>query len=340
MLIENIKKLCGISGISGDEGLVADEIISQIKGYCTIERDRLGNIIAFKKGARTPKNKIMIDAHTDEVGFIITFIEESGLLKFDSCGGIDGKVVVGKPVLVGKKRLTGLIGTKAIHQQSPEEKDKAPELKALYIDIGASSKAEAEKYVRVGDRVKFAGELFEFGEGLITAPALDDRAGCALIIELLKEEAPVDFYATFTVQEETGLSGAKTATYKVEPDITIAVETTTAGDIAGVSDDKKFCCLGKGAVVSFMDRATVYDMELYHEVLDIARAENIIVQSKCGVAGGNNSGSMQVARNGARAIAISMPTRYLHSPTCTMKKSDIDETLKLLRASIRKLSDI
>lgn len=339
-MIDTIQKLSLISGVSGDEALVREEIISQIKGHCDFHVDNLGNIIAFKKGEKAPKNVIQLDAHMDEVGFIITYIEDSGLLRFASCGGIDGKLIVGKAVLIGRNNVCGVIGTKAIHQQSDEEKNKVPELKNLFIDIGAQTKEQAEKLVNLGDRAKFKAEFLEFGEDFILAPALDDRAGCALLIELLKAPSPVDFFCTFTVQEETGLTGAKVASYTVNPDISIAIETTTAGDIAGVSEDKKVCFLGKGPVISFMDKSTIYDSELYHLALATAKEHGIKAQTKMGIYGGNNSGAMHTARNGVRAMAVSMPCRYLHSPSCMLKKSDIEDTLALLKQLIVKVSSL
>ncbi|MEM1485145.1 M42 family peptidase [Oscillospiraceae bacterium PP1C4] len=332
MLYENIKKLCGIPGVSGCEEQVRYEILNQIEGHCIYKIDALGNILAFKKGKKTPAHSMLLSAHMDEVGLIITYIEDSGLLRFATVGGIDKRVIVGKSVRIGE--TFGVIGTKATHMKSAEEKDKAPELDALFIDIGAKDKNDAAEHVSLGDRAVFNSLYCEFGDGFLRGRALDDRAGCALLIELLQSELEYDTHFAFTVQEETGTTGAKSAATQVGAEIGIAVETTTACDIPGVTDDKKVCALKKGPVVSFMDRGTVYDSKLYARALEVARENGIACQVKAGIYGGNESRSVQTAGRGARVLAVSVPCRYLHTPSCVANRFDIDETQKLLAALI------
>ena len=172
-----------------------------------------------------------------------------------------------------------------------------------------------------GDIVYFSSEYTEFGNGMIKSKAVDDRFGCALLIELIKSDLEYDAYFTFTVQEEIGLRGARAAAFSVNPDVAIAVEATTAADIEGVSGNKRVCSLGKGAVVSYMDRGTMYDKELYNYAFEIAEKKNISCQTKTLIAGGNNSGAIHIAGNGVRTIAVSAPCRYLHSPSCVVKLS-------------------
>jgi endoglucanase len=178
----------------------------------------------------------------------------------------------------------------------------------------------------------FVGPWLEVGEGNVLAKALDDRAGCAILVDLIRSELPYDCWFSFTVQEETGCTGGVTAAYAVMPDIAIAVETTTASDIAGVPEGKTVCSFGGGPVLSFQDRGTVYDAGLYRFALNLAREKAIPAQSKTLVAGGNESRSLQIAGSGARVMAISMPCRYLHSPSCMLRVSDIAHTRELLLA--------
>lgn len=330
MKLDTIKQLSLINGVSGDEGAVREAILKKIEGHCEYQLDALGGILAFKKGNKRPKNRVLLSAHMDEVGFIITFIEEDGALRFAPVGGVDPLVTVGKAVRVGKGGHRGVVGLKPIHLLEGEEKNKPPRMEDLLIDIGAKSEKDAKKYVSIGERVAFESDFIEFGQGLIKSKALDDRAGCALLIELICGTLEYDCSFGFTVQEENGCIGGKTIAYLAKADIGIAVETTTAGDIAEVPEHKKVCKLGCGPVVSFMDRGTVYDAELYRDALAAAQEAGIPHQPKRGVAGGNESRSVQTARAGARVLAVSMPCRYLHSPSCVLNESDMENTLRLL----------
>lgn len=332
MLYENIERLCALSGVSGNEEPVRYEILKLIEGHCIYRVDALGNILAFKKGAREPAHRLLLSAHMDEVGLIVTGAEDNGWLRFSTVGGIDSRVIAGKSVKLGE--VFGVIGAKATHLKSSEEKDRAPELDGLYIDIGAKDRAGAEALVSPGDRAVFTSHFCEFGDGFLRGRALDDRAGCALLVELIQGELPYDTHFAFTVQEETGTTGGKTAAAQVAPEIGIAVETTTACDIPGVEKDRRVCALGSGPVVSYMDRGTVYDAELYARARSLAKEKGIECQTKEGIWGGNEARSVQTAGNGARVLAVSVPCRYLHTPSCVAKKSDIDLTLRLLGALI------
>lgn len=336
-IIKTIEELSALCGVSGDEGAVRDAIATRLAGVCELRTDPLGNLLAFKKGASAPRNRLLLSAHMDEVGFIITRIEDSGLLRFAACGGIDSRVVVGKAVEVGEQRLYGVIGLKAVHQTEAKELDKPPELDELYIDIGAESREQAEALVCPGDRAVFYAPFRRLGSDKIMGRAFDDRAGCALLIHLAESDLPFDCHFAFTVQEETGCTGGVTAGYTVDPDIAVAVETTTASDIAGVPPDKTVCRLGGGPVVSFMDKGAVYDRALYRLAMETAQKQGIPAQTKEGVFGGNESRSLQVARGGARVMAVSMPCRYIHSPSNVLQEEDIENTFRLLEALIGEL---
>ena len=329
-MLETIKKLSLLDGVSGRENAVRDYIINEVSAYAdSIETDPLGNLIVFKKGKNTPKNKVMLDAHMDEVGLMITYINSDGTLEFDRVGGIDKRVMLGKPVTVGENKIQGVIGVKATHMVPAAEKLNMPS--TMYIDIGADSKEEAEKVVSLGDYVCFNSEFVEFGDGLIKGKALDDRAGCAILIDMIKSELPYDMYFNFAAGEEVGFGIAQTAFYKVQPDYAIVVETTTAADLADVPENKKVCSLGNGGVISFMDRRTIYPKELFDRAFELAETHGIKAQVKSLVAGGNNAGVIHKTAGGIRTITVSLPCRYLHSPSCVLKKEDIEESAKLIR---------
>lgn len=332
-----LRELCLLNGTSGDEAAVRDFIISEIKNYCEYSVDALGSVIALKKGSKAPAKKVMLSAHMDEVGFIITSITDDGYLKFNPVGGIDPRVVIDRVVSI--HNIKGVIGAKAVHLLSDDEKKTAPDFSKLYIDIGAKNKEDAEQYVSLGDFAYFASDYSEFGNGFIKSKALDDRIGCMLMLELIKSNLEFDTYFCFNVQEEVGLRGAVCTSYQVQSDISVVLEVTTAADLCGVSGGECCCVLGNGPVVSFMDGRTVYDNKLYNLAFETAREKGLKIQTKTAVAGGNDAGAIQTSGKGSRVIAVSLPCRYIHSGASVVKKSDIEETRKLLNAFLPKLYD-
>lgn len=328
-----LKDLCLINGTSGCEKSVRDYIISQINGKCEYTVDALGSIIA-QVGS---KNDISINAHMDEVGFIVTNITDDGYLKFASVGGIDARVCLDRVVTINDD-VKGVIGDKAFHLLDKDEREKCPSFDSLLIDIGATSKEEAEKVVSLGDFVHFDSDYIEFGDGFIKAKALDDRIGCQLMIDMINDGVEATY--CFNVQEEVGLRGAKCTANNVNAKIAIVLESTTAADIDGVTGGDRVCVLGNGPVISFMDGRTIYDKDLYNLAFDVAKQNNIPAQTKTAIAGGNDAGAIQTAANGARVLAISLPTRYIHSASSVVKKCDIDATKLLLKEFIPKLYDL
>lgn len=332
-----LKDLCLLNGTSGDEGAVRDYIISKIKDKCEFKIDALGSIIAFKKGKNKPDKKVMVCAHMDEVGFIITDITDDGYLKFSPVGGIDARIVADRKVTINN--IDGVIGLKPIHLLLSDEKDKAVSFKNLFIDIGAKDKADALKYVSLGDYAYFSSDYYEFGNGFIKAKALDDRIGCMLMIELINDDLEYDTYFCFNVQEEVGLRGSKCTSFDVQPDISVILESTTAADLCGVTGGNRVCVLGNGPVVSFMDGRTVYDKDLYKLARKVANDNNIPAQTKTAIAGGNDAGAIQTSGKGSKVIAISLPSRYIHSSSSVVKSEDIENTRKLLNKLLPKLYD-
>ncbi len=339
-MLKTIEQLCALAAPSGAEETVRSAIIEMIKGYCEYHTDALGNLIVFKKGRQPAKNKVMLAAHMDEVGFIIRHVEDSGLLRFACVGGIDTRVVVGKRLLVGEQAVTGVIGTKPVHLTKGDERESMPDIDSLYIDIGAKDKEDALKYIAPGDYAVFESAFVSFGDGLIKAKALDDRAGCAVLIEMIRSELAYDTWFAFNVQEEVGCRGAVVSTYTIAPDYAIVLEATTAADISGVEQGRQVCTLGGGPAVSFMDKGTVYDRALYQMAFDLAAEKGIRCQPKSLVAGSNEASVIHRARGGVKTLALSMPCRYIHSPCCVLKEEDITETLKLAAAAAEQMAQL
>lgn len=323
------RELCEIDGASGGENKVREYILDKIKGCCeSVTVNPLGCIIAEKKGRKPAKNRVMISAHMDEVGFIITDIRSDGTLSFAAVSGIDADVCAGRQVTVNG--LDGVIGTVAVHNLSEEKRKKPVSFDDLYIDIGAETREEAEEYISRGDYAHFVCGYEVSEDGFVTAKAIDDRAGCAIMIDMIVNGTlEHDCVFTFVTQEEVGLRGSRTAAFTVDPDFAIVLEATTAADIPLSEGDKKCCFCGKGAVISYMDRSTIYDRELYDIANKLAAENDLNCQTKLVVAGGNDSGAIHITRGGIRTAAISVPCRYLHSPSCTAKLSDIDAVYEL-----------
>lgn len=335
-----IKTLSEIIGVSGSEARVSDFIIKELPENITVEKDKLGNLIVFKKGKIKKGKKLAIFAHMDEVGLIATYIEDSGLIRFSTVGGIDVKTMVGRSVEFYKSGIKGVIGTKAVHLQDAGERDTVPKADTLYIDIGAKNKEQTLEYVAQGDCATFISDCVSFGDGLILGRALDDRAGCAVLLELLKEEFDNDVYFVFTTQEEVGLRGAKVSTYTVDPDFAIVVEATTAADIAGVSKENRVCALNNGPAISFMDNHTIYDKELYSLAFKTAKDYNIPCQVKSAVAGGNDAGAIHTSSGGVQTLCVSIPCRYLHTANCVISGHDYESTKALVRQLIIEINKL
>lgn len=326
---ELLRRLSEARGVSGQEDEVRSIILEEIRPYAEkIEISPLGNIIASRKGKKRAPKTLMISAHMDEVGMTVTHITDGGMLKFSTVGGIDRRILPGKSVTVGNG-VHGVVGVKPIHLLKKDEAEKSVPVEELYLDIGARSREEAEKAVRPGDAVTF-DSVFQAENGTVMGRALDDRAGCAVLTELMKTEPEYDLVFTFVVQEEVGLYGAKTAAFSVNPDAAIVVEATTAADVPGVDREKQVCRLGEGPVISFMDRRTVYDREYYRMAFRAAEKAGVKCQAKQAVAGGNDAGAIHTVRGGVRTAAVSLPCRYLHSAVGLIAQEDFLAAPKLI----------
>lgn len=339
MLLDTIKTLCALSGPSSFEGPVRDYLRRRAEAagaQCRV--DSMGNLICFKRGAVSAPNRLLLAAHMDEVGLIVRRITDDGYLKFSCLGGIDRRVLIGKPVFLGENRVPGIIGLKAIHLTTAAERKTVPELKELYIDIGASSREDAEKLTHVGDFAVFSDRVDEFGQGLLKAKAIDDRVGCAILLELLERELPIDVTFAFTVQEEVGCRGAFGAAFSVAPQVALVIETTTAADLAGMEGHKQVCAPGKGPVISFMDGGSVADRKLFELMRDLAVKHDIPWQTKHYLAGGNDASVIQRSREGVRTVVMSAAVRYLHAPASVAAIRDFDHMFTLARLFLQAMA--
>ncbi len=349
--IELVKQLCLAFGPSGCEDAVRDMIIEQIEGdcdgYCI---DRVGNLIARVSGRgmdyhpESPR-RLMLCAHMDEVGFMVSHITKEGYLKFGNIGGMDPRVLCGRPISVGNEQgqIPGVIASKAIHLQTKEERGKVTPVDKLYMDIGAVDKEDAQKYVSIGDFATFASDFEIFGKDgcRMKGKALDDRAGCAAMIEIMRalhedtSDRPFDVYFAFSVCEEIGIPGASVVAHTVAPDWAIVLESTAIDDIPGATGSARVAELGDGVAISLVDNSTIYDQGMIGLALDIGAKEGIACQVKKRVSGGNDARVIQRSLDGVRVLTLSLPTRYIHSASCVAAVDDYAALRDLPLAMIR-----
>ena len=324
---EILKTLLQPVGPSGHEGPVADAIRTMIEGCVDeIRTDAMGNLIAVKQGRGESPRRVMLSAHMDHIGYVVTAIEEEGFLRVTNVGGVSLDQSLTRHVLFPN-------GTHGVVVSEPVQGERA--MKHLFVDIGAASKEEAEKRVRPGDMCVYAPDWFELGEHRAASPAMDDRAACAMLVKLLQTmDAPEDtVYSVFSAQEEVGCRGAKTASFALEPDIGIALDVTCWGDTpeTKIPDIK----LGGGIAVKFMDRASISHPGLRDELLGAAEREGIPAQREVLPSGGTDAGAMQLSRGGIPVCTLSVPCRYVHSACEVVDLRDMEAGVKLLRAWLK-----
>ena len=330
-MLRRLEELSNLYGVSGDEGRVRQYIKEAAAPLADeIKTDAMGNLYVHKKGKG---RRIMAAAHMDEVGMMVRGILDNGLLSYTQTG-LDPRVAVSKRVVVGKDLLPGVIGAKAIHLQSDEEFQRALKHDQMYVDIGAKDKADAEKYVKKGDYICFDTRFSLFGEGLMRGKALDDRCGCAILLELLKGDYDCDFTAVFTVQEEVGLRGAAVVAEHVRPEAALILEGTTANDMPEV-EHGFVTRVGQGPAVTFMDGATITRPRMLKALRDCADAAGIPYQLRQGTAGGTDAGRIHKALAGCVTGGISVPCRYIHSPNSVASVSDFENAYRLAHTFLK-----
>ncbi|MFK9091230.1 M42 family metallopeptidase [Bacillus salipaludis] len=340
-----LKELTDARGIPGNEREVREVMKKYIEPFADeMTTDGLGSLIAKKIG-KAGGPKIMVAGHLDEVGFMITQIDDKGFLRFQPVGGWWGQVMLAQRVTIVTRKgdVTGIIGSKPPHVLSAEARKKPVEIKDMFIDIGASSREEASEWgVRPGDMVV---PYFEFtvmnNEKMLLAKAWDNRIGCAIAIDVLKQlkdvEHPNEVYGVGAVQEEVGLRGAKTATYKIQPDIGFAVDVGIAGDTPGISEKEALSKMGKGPQVVVYDASMVAHKGLRDLVTDTADELNIPYQFESIPGGGTDAGSIHLTHNGVPALAITIATRYIHSHAAMLHRDDYENAVKLIVEVIKRL---
>ncbi len=340
-----LEKISNARGVSGNEKGVRQVLREAVAEYCDdIKVDALGNLICYKKARTATTDKplrLMVSAHMDEVGLIVTGFNGDGTLRFGCVGGIDGRVLVARTVLIGDTEVPGVIGCSPIHLVPAEARTKAVDADKLVIDIGATDEASARKLVSLGDYACFAVTYEPLLDGQLRAvkgKAFDDRAGCTVLVELLKEDLPVDLYACFTSQEEVGLRGARVAAYAVDPDAAIALEGTICDDLPKEQDKTPVTEVGKGPAITFMDRSFIADQRLVKLLTSTAKAEGIPCQFKRAAAGGTDAGAIHLAREGVPSVTVAVPCRYIHAPASVLSLNDLENTVQLLAAAIKRMN--
>ncbi len=349
MYLEQLSNAFGVSSVEDD---VRKIIIEAVKSYADEWRvDTMGNlfITRFARGKTSGSPlRVMVAAHMDEVGFMISKIQKNGRLKIKAVGGFDPRVLLGKAVVVGRERLPGVIGLKPVHLLERNQYDKVDGLDSMYIDIGATDD-KANGKVKVGDFATFATKYGRLGgqaryrqdRGLVKGKAFDDRAGCAVLLELLKGEYPVELVAVFTVQEEIGLRGARVAAYAVNPDVAFILECTAADDLPHPDKEKNdgIPRLGDGPAITVMDRSFIADRRLVDLLINTAEMEGLPYQFKRPGIGGTDAGAVHLAREGVPSVAVSIPARYIHSPAAILDLADFWNTVKLMQATLKQLPE-
>ena len=326
-----LKKLVELWGVSGYEKQVSDYIVEQVKGYADgITRDAVGNLIVFKRGNGENKKKIMVAAHMDEIGLCVVKITTEGFLKVKKVGGVSAHCSFMNRVIF----RNGTVGTVASYAK-PEE-FKSGDIDKLYIDIGAESKEEAEKYVSVGDCAMFEGSYQELAGRNVMAKAFDDRSACYIQMEVLKKmDVPYhDVYFVFTVQEEVGLFGATTSSERILPDLGIAIDITGSFDVPG--DEHGNAVLGKGAAICISNACVICDEEMVEQMVACAKEKQIPYQFDVLTNGGTDAGAINKSYQGVKAVGISVPTRYGHSPNSIINLDDVKACIDLLRTYVER----
>lgn len=341
-----LKQLSEAVGVSGKEDAVRDLILSAIRDHVTnIRIDPLGGVTALKAGAGSGGLRLMIAAHMDEIGLVVLGIDGDGLIRFGSVGGVDERILPGLRVKIGSNGVNGVVIWTPIHKNREQN---AVKMTNLRIDIGVSNKDEASGKVSPGDLVVFDSVFTDVSDRMMRGKAFDDRAGCSLLVDVLQGGPyPVDILAAFTVQEEIGLRGAKVAAQRLDPDVALILEGTTAHDVPNplaTADDyydtNPTCRVQGGPVISFMDYSMIVNPKLFAFFRDTAVTAGISHQFKTRLGGGTDGGAVHVSNTGVPTVVMSMPCRYIHSPLAYLHRDDYDAGLSLIKAFINRLPEL
>ena len=334
-----LRELSEAAGVSGNEGDVRAVVLRAVREHVDeVSVDTLGNILAFKRGTGRQRMRVMLAAHMDEIGLMVMGHDSDGFLKVGAVGGIDPRLLPSTLFRVGPERIPGVVGIKPIHLLEDEEQERVSGVEHLVLDIGAKSKDEAEKLAPLGTYATFATQFRELGP-TVSGKAFDDRAGCAVLVELLcGERFRFDLHAAFTVQEEVGLRGARVAAYAIAPDCAFVLEGTVADNVPMDKDISQTTELGKGPAVTVMDRSFVADRRLVRLLTSTAEKLDIPYQIKRPGIGGTDAGSIHSAHEGVPSVTVAVPCRYIHSPVALLSLNDFNNTVCLMRESLTRLT--
>lgn len=335
-----LKILTELNGVSGNETNVCDFILSQISAVSDdVIKDPLGNLIIFKRGKNPSGIKIAVFAHMDECGLIVTDITDDGYIKFSTVGTVNEKILLAKHVVIGKNNVSGIIGIKAVHLQTADERKKNVSVKDMYIDIGAKSKDEALKFVCKGDYIAFKSDYTKLGNTKFKAKAVSSRIGCDIIMKLLQGSYDENIYFCFTVQEEVGMRGIKILSKKINPDISFVFDAVESDDFPNAISNKETVILGNGPVISYYSKAVSYDRDLIKFIKKIADDSAIQVQYKVIDKSENGSSELQYGSSGCKVCRISLPCRHVHTPYSVAEISDCVSIRRLASAAVSNISD-
>jgi len=342
VLADTLEKLSNACGIAGREEEVRSLMKKFLKPYVDeVKEDKLGNVIGIKRGKKNA-SKVMLAAHMDEIGLLVKTISKEGFIQFAKIGGIDDRILLAQNVIVYTEKgpLHGIIGSKPPHIQKEEERKRVLTCDELFIDIGAENQEQAKKMgVKIGDPVGFDIKFAKVGKNIVIGRAFDDRVGCAVMVEVMKrlEKTECTVYAVGTVQEEVGLRGATTAAFGIYPDVGIALDVTVAGDVPGVREVEAPIKLGKGPSIEIADMGLIAHPKVVRLLVDAAEENKIPYQLETGLPGSTDAARISLTREGVPSGVISIPTRYIHSPSSLLSLEDAEKTVKLTVAAIQKI---
>lgn len=336
MILSELSNAFGPSGCEAGVRKVLREALAD--HVDDIRVDALGNLIAHQRGTGDSDAKIMVTAHMDEVGFMVTHADDQGLIHFVKVGGIVDGVLPAKAVTIGDDHVVGVLAMKPVHLNTPDERKRIPKADQLVIDIGVSAKGDAEKHAAKGTYAVFATEFEDAGE-VVTGKAFDDRAGCAVLVDLLQAgRRPYDVYGVFTTMEEVGGRGAKVAACGIDPDAVFVLEGTICDDSPKDRDESPTTAMGRGPALSVMDRTLIVDPRLVQYILAKAEENGIPWQYKQPGMGSTDGGPIHMVREGMPTAVVSVPCRYIHSPTAMLSKQDYKNTVELMDAVLKDFS--
>ncbi len=336
--VKLLKSICEAPGAPGFENPIRELIISEIKDHVDEwSVDNMGNVIAIKRGTKNPEGKkVMIAAHMDEIGFLVSHIDDNGFIRFQTLGGFDPKTLTSQRVIIhGREDVIGVMGSKPIHVMKTEERNAPAKMEDFFIDCGMGKDA-VTALIEIGDPITRQRELIEMGE-CVNCKSIDNRVSVYILIEALKsmKNPAYDCYGVFTVQEEVGLRGANVASHTINPDFGIALDTTIAYDLPGAQAHERVTELGKGTAIKIMDAMTICDSRMVRFLKKVANDNKITWQPEILAAGGTDTAGVQrMGKNGSIAGAISIPTRHLHQVIEMAHKEDISGSIQLLVAAL------